>query len=119
MAEVRITNETRGGVVLERVVVAKSMCARMKGLLGRKSLPPGEGLLLRPANSVHTLGMKFAIDVAFVDRRGVVRRIVEAMPPGRPGAFVFRSAYVIEAAAGEFKRSGTAAGDRLGIEDRC
>ena len=117
MAKVRITNQSRGTVVLERAEVAGTMFARMKGLLGRPGLAPGEGMLLRPANSIHTLGMKFAIDVAFVDRRGIVRRVVEAMPPGRFGPLVVGSAYIIEAAADEFKNSGTVAGDRLKVED--
>ena len=59
--------------------------------------------------------MKFAIDIAFVDRHGIVRRIIERCP-GRLSPLVYGSAYVIEAAAGEFKKSGTVAGDRLHIE---
>ena len=116
MAKVKITNLSRGTVVLDRAVVAATIFTRMKGLLGRASLSPGEGLLLKPANSIHTIGMKFAIDIAFVDRRGIVRRIIEAMPPGRLSPLIFGSACVIEAAAGEFKKSGTVAGDRLHIE---
>lgn len=119
MAKVRVTNQTRGTVVLERVEVAGTIFTRMKGLLGRAGLSPGEGLLLRPANSVHTVGMKFAIDVAFVDRRGVVRRIIEAMPPGRLSPLVRGSSFVIEAPAGELRKSETAAGDRLVLEECC
>jgi uncharacterized membrane protein (UPF0127 family) len=116
MAKVKVTNLSRGTVVLDRAEVAGTIFSRMKGLLGRSRLSSGEGLLLKPANSIHTIGMKFAIDIAFVDRRGIVRRIIEAMPPGRLSPLVYGSAYVIEAAAGEFKKSGTVAGDRLHIE---
>ena len=57
-----------GEVVVERCLVADRPWPRMRGLLGRASLPAGEGLLLRPAGSVHTFFMRFPIDVVFLDR---------------------------------------------------
>jgi uncharacterized membrane protein (UPF0127 family) len=101
-----------GGVVCDRCTVADRAPARMKGLLGRKALPPGEGLLLRPAGSVHTAFMRFPIDVVFLDRELTVLEVVPALVPwraaGRRGAKA-----ALELAAGEAARRGVAAGDRL------
>ena len=57
-----------GTVVCPRCTVAATPLRRMKGLLGRKDLPPGEGVLLRPASSIHMLFMRFPIDAVFLDR---------------------------------------------------
>ncbi|HSC92621.1 MAG TPA: DUF192 domain-containing protein [Gaiellaceae bacterium] len=101
-----------GGVVCDRCTVADRAPARMKGLLGRKALPSGEGLLLRPAGSVHTAFMRFPIDVVFLDRELTVLEVVPALAPwraaGRRGAKA-----ALELAAGEAARRGVAAGDRL------
>jgi uncharacterized membrane protein (UPF0127 family) len=92
--------------------VADRPFARMRGLLGRRSLAPGEGLLLRPASSVHTLFMRFSIDVAFLDRDLRVVSIARDLRPwraaGRPGA---RAA--LELPAGECERRGLRPGDVL------
>ena len=56
-----------GVVVCEECLVAATPLARMRGLLGRRSLPSGQGILLRPAASVHTFFMRFSIDVVFLD----------------------------------------------------
>ena len=100
------------GRVLATVEIAKSRRDRRRGLLGRDGI---EGaLLLRPAKSVHTFGMKFAIDVAHLDREGTVLRVA-TMKPTRLGAFIFRSHSVIETEAGAFARWGVSEGDRLEI----
>jgi uncharacterized membrane protein (UPF0127 family) len=54
--------------VCERCLLAETALTRMKGLLGRRSLPSGEGILLKPASSVHMAFMRFAIDAVFLDR---------------------------------------------------
>ena len=77
-----IVNLTRGSVVCERAVIADQPLRRMRGLLGRRSLPAGDGLLLRPAPSVHTAFMRFPIDVVFLDRDLQVLKVVEALRPG-------------------------------------
>ena len=87
---------------------------RMRGLLGRSGLPPGEGILLRPAGSVHTFFMRFPIDVVFLDRDLTVVGIEPAMKAwraaGRRGA-----RQVVELAAGECERRAVAVGDRLNL----
>ena len=86
----------------------------MRGLLGRRELPGGEGILLRPAGSVHTLFMRFAIDVVFLDHDLTVVGVVPGLRPwrasGRRGAKA-----ALELAAGEAARRGIARGDRLAL----
>jgi uncharacterized membrane protein (UPF0127 family) len=86
----------------------------MRGLLGRSELPEGEGILLRPAGSIHTFFMRFAIDVVFLDRDLVVLGIEPALGPwrtaGRRGA-----KSVVELASGECERRGIQVGDALAV----
>lgn len=72
----------------------------------------GEGLVLRPCKAVHSLGMKFAIDVVYVRWDGVVLHVL-TMPPGRLGPFVGRASWVLELPAGKLAETGTARGDRI------
>jgi uncharacterized membrane protein (UPF0127 family) len=103
----------RDGQVLASAEVAGSVRARMRGLLGRDSL---EGvLILRPARSVHTVRMRFPVDVAYCDRDLTVVRM-HTMPRNRVGLPVWRARCVIEAEAGSFERWGLTVGDRLEIE---
>lgn len=100
----------RDGDVLAAVDVAASFGARLKGLLGRDGI---EGaLLLRPAKSVHTVGMRFPIDVAFCDRDLVVVDVV-TLSPHRMTRPRRRARCVIEAEAGAFERWGLRVGDQL------
>ena len=112
MSEVVAVRTAGGAPVCERCTIADGVLARARGLLGRRALPAGEGLWLRPAASIHTLFMRFPIDVAFLDRDDVVVRIVEGLPPWRvAGARRARSA--LELGAGECERRGLRVGERL------
>lgn len=82
--------------LLPRVKVAKTYWSRMKGLLGKKGLEKGEALLIKPCNSVHTLGMKFEIAVAFLDARGKVLHFIPCMPPGKLSPIIKGSKMVLE-----------------------
>lgn len=70
--------------LVESVDIAVRLFDRMKGLLGRSSLGVGRGLLIRPCNSVHTMFMRFAIDLIFVDRNLKVVKIIRNARTGRP-----------------------------------
>jgi uncharacterized membrane protein (UPF0127 family) len=109
---VRVEN---GRVVCERCVLADTALARMRGLLGRRSLPSGEGILLRPAGSVHTAFMRFAIDAVFLDKELRVVKISADLKPWRM-AGARRSKSVLEIAAGEAARRGLTVGDRLSVD---
>lgn len=89
---------------------------RLRGLLGRSALPDDRALWIAPCGSVHTLGMRFPIDVVFVDAKGRIVRCVEALVPNR-AAFALKAASVVEFAAGGVARLRLAAGDRLSIAD--
>jgi uncharacterized membrane protein (UPF0127 family) len=109
--EVTVRRED-GEVVCERCRIADSASSRMRGLLGRRSLDVGTGLLLRPASSIHTWFMRFRIDAVFLDAEGTVVRVAEDLRPwrtaGRRGARA-----VLELASGECARRGLQPGDRL------
>jgi uncharacterized membrane protein (UPF0127 family) len=100
------------------VEIAASGPARRRGLLGRDSLAGHDGqtaaILLTPAASVHTLGMRFPIDVAFLDRQLVVREVV-TMPPGRLGRLRLRARHILETQAGACARLGISPGTRIHI----
>jgi uncharacterized membrane protein (UPF0127 family) len=113
---VRIANVTRGSVLADDARRADSFWARLKGLLGRASLEPGEGLVLEPATSVHMIGMRFSIDVLHLNREGEVVKVVPELKPGRLGPYVWRSRTVVELPAGVAAATDTRVGDRLVIE---
>ncbi len=98
------------GQVVDGVELATTNRQRRKGLLGRDGLEGG--LWLEPCRQVHTLRMRFAIDVAYVDRAGRVLA-VRTMPPGRMGPLLLRSRSILEAEAGAFERWGLAVGSTV------
>lgn len=102
----------RGDEVLAPLEVATSVAARSRGLLGRDGI---EGaLLLRPAMSVHTLGMRFDLDVAYCDADLVVLATT-AMRRHRLGRPRLRARSIIEAESGAFERWRLHPGDRLEV----
>ena len=98
--------------VLATVEFATGWRERTIGLLGREEFD--SALLLRPAFSVHTLGMRFPIDVAYLDRDFVVLKTA-TMGRHRIGLPVLRARAVLEAEAGSFARWGLMPGDRLEV----
>jgi uncharacterized membrane protein (UPF0127 family) len=107
-----LRREDDGKVVCERCLVADTAFRRLRGLLGRRELSPGDGIVLRPGWSIHTAFLLFPIDVAFVDSDQVVVKVVQNLRPFR--ASLCRGARdVVELAAGEAERRGLKKGDRL------
>ena len=105
----------RDGDVLAALDVAESLPDRLRGLLGRDGL---EGaLLIRKARSVHTVGMRFPIDVAFCNSDLVVVDMVTPMSRYRLSRPRFKARCVIEAEAGAFERWRLLPGDQLEIKD--
>jgi len=104
----------REGDVLAAAEVAATRRERRRGLRGRDTF---EGaLVLRPCRNVHTVGVRFTIDVAFADRDGIVVRTC-CLRPWRLSPFVLPSRLVIEAPSGAFERWNLRVGDKVEVEE--
>ncbi|HYF64308.1 MAG TPA: DUF192 domain-containing protein [Herpetosiphonaceae bacterium] len=109
----RIANQTRGSVLATQAELADSFLKRGLGLMGRRSLPEGGGLILYPNNNIHMFFMRFPIDVLFVDRDHRVVGLRHTFKPWRPFAAARAARYTIELPAGVLAASGTEVGDTL------
>ena len=109
-----VTNMTRGTVLADRCRRAGSFLARGRGLMFESSLPEGNGLVIDPCSSIHMFGMRFPLDVLYVDRHDRVVRVQEGIKPWRIGPLHTPDArYVIELPVGTIARTGTRPGDQL------
>ena len=108
-------NLTRNAILGEAVDVADTSEKRRIGLLKHTGLAPGEGLWIKPCESVHTFFMKFAIDLVYIDKKQKVRKARKAVPPWRLSACLSAHS-ILELPAGTIERTGTQAGDELKIE---
>jgi uncharacterized membrane protein (UPF0127 family) len=104
---------TADGRMLAEVELAETARTRARGLLGRSSLPPGQALWLAPCRSIHTIGMRFPIDVVYLDRQWRVVAIRERVVPFRVTWGGWRSRGVLELAAGEVARLRITNGQQL------
>lgn len=111
MEEVALRRED-GTIVCERCLLAETALTRMRGLLGRRELPSGQGILLKPASSVHMAFMRFPIDAVFLDRDLRVVKVASDLRPWRT-AGSRKAKAVLELPAGEAQRRGVTTGDRL------
>ena len=111
MRHARLLTEDRRE--LARLELAETARERARGLLGRSSLPAGQAMWLAPCRSIHTIGMRFAIDVAFLDRDARVLTIREQLPPFRLTWGGWRARGVLEFAAGEIARLSITQGQQL------
>lgn len=110
-ATMRIMNRTRGTVLGTDVVLADTWWGRLRGFLARPRPAQGEGILLSPCGAVHTFGMRFDLDVIFLDAAGDILALEENMAPWRTSPRVAGSRYVLEVPAGTVQATGTAVGD--------
>jgi uncharacterized membrane protein (UPF0127 family) len=107
-----LMNARTDQVIADRVELADTRATRRRGLLGRDRMEESSALLLVPTFSIHTAFMRFPIDVVFVNRDGVVIRVVTDMGPWKM-ATAWRAHAVIELAAGSLRAHDVRAGDRL------
>ena len=114
MKKVTVTRAEDGRRITE-AKMAHSPWSRFWGLMGRRALPEGEALVIDPCSSIHTMFMRFAIDVVFLDKHNRVVKIAVAMPPFR-AALARGCRRVIEMPAGSAERAGVQVGDTLTIE---
>lgn len=109
---VPVEMDTARGRALLRVRVAATFRQRLVGLLGKPPLGPDEGLLLPFCSSVHTIGMRHAIDVIHLDAQGRVIKCVAGLQPMR-ASICLRAAHVLELREGALARLGIRPCDRL------
>lgn len=112
MARAVLEHEER--TVIERLHVARSWRERRRGLLDRDSLADDEGMWFPACRLIHTFGMKFAIDLVYLDERFEVCKIVEQLRPARLSACLAAES-VIELSCGAARKLGLSRGDRLKI----
>lgn len=100
MRKKRSDSEEIAVVMGVRARVARTLFARMKGLMGTRSLSPGEGMLILRCNAIHTFFMSFPIDATFLDRHDDVVKVVRNIPSWRPFVWGgFRAVKVLETEA--------------------
>jgi uncharacterized membrane protein (UPF0127 family) len=109
-------NLDTGSIVADRVSVAATRTARRTGLMKRSTFERGEGLWIVPSRGVHTMWMRFAIDLVALDDRGVVIDQVAALQPWRIRLPRAGTAGVLELPAGTLQQTGTALGHRIQFE---
>jgi len=109
----RIDNTSRGTLIADRAVLANSPRKRLVGLLNRRHLEPGEGLVLEPGGAIHMFFMRMAIDVIFADKDGTVLKTATNVKPWRVVMAPRHSRYTIELPVGAVESSGAQRGDRL------
>ena len=108
-------NVNTGKELSNNVKVADSLLTRMKGLLGKKEMLPGESLWIRPCMSIHTFLMKFPIDVIFLNKRNRVIATIKNLQPNRVAKLYFSSASVLELPSGTLDATDIKVGDEIEI----
>lgn len=119
MRLIRVVNQTRGTTVGESVQLADTSLTRLWGLLGRRGVEAGGGLWIMPSSGVHTLGMRFPIDVVGLDKNMRVIKVWHALAPNRVTSVSMKMRSVIELAAGQIRNTRTEVGDLLEVTHRA
>jgi uncharacterized membrane protein (UPF0127 family) len=114
MKLVRVVNRTRDEVLAERAEMATSYWSRFWGLMGRRELPAGSGMVLKPGGGIHTWFMRIPIDVVHVGKNDVVTHVVRGIRPWRFGPLFVGGQLAIELPSGTAER--TQAGDQIALE---
>ena len=107
---------TPSGVTLQ-CRLADGFVSRFFGLMGRASLPGGDGMLFAPGGTIHTFFMRFPLDVAFLGREGGVLRVAEGVRPWRLTRAPRGTRFVLELAEGQAAADGVAEGVPLVFQD--
>ena len=108
----QLSNRTRHTVLATRMEVADSAPMRNRGLLGRERLSLGEGLWIIPCLAVHTFGMRFPIDLVYLNRKKQIKKLKSEVSPGRLSACLSAHS-VLELPPGTIRATQTQPGDTL------
>ena len=109
-------NIRNGKQLAVNVTVADNLFKRMKGLLGKSEMLSGEALWIKPCMSVHTFGMKFPIDIIFLDKKNKVVSFINNMKPNRLTPLYFSAASALELPAGAIEKRDLNVGDEIEIK---
>lgn len=108
-----VKNNTLGKMLADNCSIADTFSARFRGLMLKKDLPKGHGLLITPCNSIHMFFMRFPIDAVFIDYENTILHIEEKIKPWKISKIIKGARSVIELPAGTISSTGTKPGDRL------
>ena len=111
-----IKDGTKGSVVCTEGTLANTFRTRLFGLLGRKGLKQGAGLLIKPSSGVHTFGMAFPIDIVSLDQNYRVLGVFENTGPWTIRGLSLKTRSVLELPAGRIQECGIEPGDELTLE---
>jgi uncharacterized membrane protein (UPF0127 family) len=112
---VRVDNKTRNVTLVSKGRLANNFWRRLRGLVGVKELPAGDGLLIQPCNQVHCMFMSIPIDVVYIGSDHRVLALDAAMRPWAIGRLVRGAKRVLELPAGTITATETKVGDQLQI----
>ncbi|KJS21774.1 MAG: hypothetical protein VR72_08960 [Clostridiaceae bacterium BRH_c20a] len=112
MRKLSVISMSDNQLIGDKIKLADTFTTRLKGLLGKSELQEGEGLILAPCNAIHCIGMKFAIDVIFMNKYKQVVWLRENMKPGTKEAKL-DAVFVLEVASGVVKEKGIEIGHVL------
>jgi len=119
MKQLTITIPQKSVTIGSNIGLADTSMTRLFGLLGKNGLEPGAGILIRPSSGVHTLGMRFAIDVVALDRNLCVVKLWPQLRPWRLTSVSLKTQSVLELAPGQIQQCGIEAGDHLAITENA
>lgn len=114
--KLRVHNRTRNTMLVTDGLVADTYWTRFVGLMGKRELKDGFGLLLKNESAIHSFGMRVPIDVAYLDANSKVLRVAPAMRAWRLGPLVRGVRDVLELPIGTLASSQTVQGDELALE---
>lgn len=117
MQTLTVTIPEKAVTIGSGIGLADGFLSRLCGLLGRSSLDPGSGLLIRPSSGVHTMWMRFPIDVVALDKDLRVVKTWRRLPPWRVTSVSFRTHSVLELAPGQIDACRIEPGDRLALSN--
>jgi uncharacterized protein len=117
MKNVTLTIPEKAVTIGSHIGLADTFFTRLFGLLGKNGLEPGSGILIRPSSGVHTIGMRFPIDVVGLDKSLRVLKVWRRLPPWRITNVNFRIHSMLELAPGHIDDCRIEPGDRLAIAD--
>ncbi|MDP3732190.1 MAG: DUF192 domain-containing protein [Candidatus Omnitrophota bacterium] len=111
----KVINTSKNTILADNVKPADTFLKRLIGLLNRKALNKGEALILSPSNSIHSLFMRFTIDVIFLDKTNKVIAALPSFKPFRLSPVYFNASLTIELPEGAIQSTHTQPGDIIKI----